>query len=51
MARGARIFTYEAELEWRGGRRPEATSGGRPALAVMPPPESPSGDEDWRIVE
>jgi hypothetical protein len=23
MALGARIFTYEAELEWRGGRRAE----------------------------
>jgi organic hydroperoxide reductase OsmC/OhrA len=45
MALEARIFTYEAELEWRGGRRAEVSSGGRPALAVMPPPDFPSGDE------
>jgi organic hydroperoxide reductase OsmC/OhrA len=45
MALDARIFTYEAELEWRGGRRAEVSSGGRPALAVMPPPDFPSGDE------
>jgi organic hydroperoxide reductase OsmC/OhrA len=45
MALDARIFTYEAELEWRGGRRAEVTAGGRPALAVMPPPDFPSGDE------
>jgi organic hydroperoxide reductase OsmC/OhrA len=45
MALDARIFTYDAELEWRGGRRAEVTSGGRPAIAVMPPPEFPAGDE------
>lgn len=45
MALDARIFTYEAELEWRGGRRAEVTSGGRPAIAVMPPPDFPAGDE------
>jgi hypothetical protein len=36
MARESRIFTDEAELEWRGGR---------PALDVQPPPEFPAGDE------
>ena len=45
MALDPRIFTYEAELEWRGGRRAEVTSGGRPAIAVMPPPDFPAGDE------
>lgn len=45
MALDARIFTYEAKLEWRGGRRAEVTSGTRPALAVMPPPDFPAGDE------
>ena len=45
MALDARIFTYEAELEWRGGRHAEITSGSRPALAVMPPPGSPAGSE------
>jgi organic hydroperoxide reductase OsmC/OhrA len=46
MALDARIFTYEAELEWRGGRRAAATSGARPALAIVPPPDFPGGDED-----
>ena len=45
MALDARIFTYDAELEWRGGRRAEVTSGTRPALAVVPPPDFPAGDE------
>jgi len=45
MALDARIFTYEAELEWRGGRHAEVTSGSRPALAVMPPPDFPAGNE------
>ena len=45
MALDARIFTYEAELEWRGGRHAEITSGSRPALAVMPPPDFPAGSE------
>jgi organic hydroperoxide reductase OsmC/OhrA len=45
MALDARTFTYEADLEWRGSRRAEVTSGGRPPLAVMPPPHFPSGDE------
>jgi organic hydroperoxide reductase OsmC/OhrA len=45
MALDARTFTYESELEWRGGRRAEVTSGGRPAIAVMPPPDFPAGDE------
>jgi organic hydroperoxide reductase OsmC/OhrA len=45
MALEAQIFTYEAELEWQGGRRAAVTSGGRPALAVMPPPDFPAGDE------
>ena len=45
MALDARIFTYEAELEWRGGRHAEVSSGARPSLAVMPPPEFPAGDE------
>jgi organic hydroperoxide reductase OsmC/OhrA len=45
MALEARIFTYDAELEWRGGRTAQVTSGRRPALAVMPPPDFPSGDE------
>jgi organic hydroperoxide reductase OsmC/OhrA len=45
MALESRIFTYEAELEWRGGRRASVTAGGRPALDVQPPPEFPDGDE------
>jgi organic hydroperoxide reductase OsmC/OhrA len=45
MALDARTFAYESELEWRGGRRAEVTSGGRPAIAVMPPPDFPAGDE------
>ena len=45
MALDARIFTYEAELEWRGGRHAEVSSGSRPTLAVVPPPDFPSGDE------
>jgi organic hydroperoxide reductase OsmC/OhrA len=45
MALDARIFTYDAELEWRGGRRGEVTSGARPALSVVPPPDFPAGDE------
>jgi organic hydroperoxide reductase OsmC/OhrA len=45
MTLEARIFTYEAELEWRGGRRAEVTAGARPALDVQPPPDFPSGDE------
>ena len=45
MALEARIFRYEAELEWRGGRHAEVTAGARPSLNVMPPPEFPAGDE------
>jgi organic hydroperoxide reductase OsmC/OhrA len=45
MALESRIFTYEAALEWRGGRRASVTAGARPALDVQPPPEFPSGDE------
>lgn len=45
MTLEARIFTYEAELEWRGGRRAEVTAGARPALEVQPPPDFPAGDE------
>jgi organic hydroperoxide reductase OsmC/OhrA len=45
LALEARVFTYEAELEWRGGRHAEVTSGTRPALGVMPPPDFPAGDE------
>jgi organic hydroperoxide reductase OsmC/OhrA len=45
MALESRIFTYEAELVWRGGRRGAITAGARPELAVQPPPEFPAGDE------
>ena len=45
MALESRIFTYEAELEWRGGRRAAVTAGNHPALDVQPPPEFPAGDE------
>jgi organic hydroperoxide reductase OsmC/OhrA len=41
----SRIFTYEAELEWRGGRRADVSSGSRPVLEVQPPPAFPAGDE------
>jgi len=44
MALESRVFTYEAELGWRGGRA-SVTAGGRPALDVKPPPELPAGDE------
>ena len=45
MALESRIFTYEAGLEWRGGRRASVTAGKRPALDVQPPPDFPAGDE------
>jgi organic hydroperoxide reductase OsmC/OhrA len=45
MALESRIFTYQAELEWRGSRQAEVSSGRRPAITVMPPPHFPAGDE------
>ena len=45
MALEARVFRYGAELEWQGGRRAEVRAGDRPPLAVVPPPDFPSGEE------
>lgn len=48
VALSAHTFTYDAELEWEGGRRSRVTAGERPALAVTPPSEFPGGGhEQW----
>lgn len=48
MAMRSKVFTYHAELTWRGGRTAAVVSGDRPELSVSPPPDFPSGDaERW----
>jgi organic hydroperoxide reductase OsmC/OhrA len=44
----SKVFSYSAELEWQGGRMAEVRAGARPPLAVVPPPDFPSGEEaNW----
>ncbi|HUZ84723.1 MAG TPA: OsmC family protein [Gaiellales bacterium] len=40
-----KVFRYEADVEWRGGRVGVSTAGGRRPLAVTPPGTFPGGDE------
>lgn len=48
MALESRVFRYAAELTWQGGRKAEVRAGERPPLAVVPPPDFPSGEErNW----
>ena len=46
MALGSKVFTYQAELVWRGGRIAAVTSADRPELTVAPPPEFTGGHDD-----
>lgn len=40
----ARVFRYDTELEWSGGRGSVSRSGDRPPLPAAPPEEFPGGD-------
>lgn len=44
MAIEARIFRYDTELEWSGGRAGVSRSGDRAPLDTAPPEEFPGGD-------
>jgi organic hydroperoxide reductase OsmC/OhrA len=46
VALESKVFRYEAGLTWQGGRKAEVRAGERPPLAVVPPPEFPSGEDD-----
>ena len=48
MALPSKVFTYQAELIWRGGRTAAVTSGNLPELTVAPPEEfAGGGDDRW----
>lgn len=48
MALPSKVFTYQAELVWRGGRTAAVTSGALPELTVAPPEEfAGGGDDRW----
>ena len=48
MALPSKVFTYQAELVWRGGRKAAVTSGDLPELTVAPPEEfAGGGDDHW----
>jgi organic hydroperoxide reductase OsmC/OhrA len=44
MALVSKVFTYEAELRWEGGRRATVSAEERPALEITPPSDFPGGD-------
>ncbi len=44
MAMRSKVFTYQAELEWQGGRTATVASGDRPELTIAPPPDFPAGE-------
>jgi organic hydroperoxide reductase OsmC/OhrA len=46
MALGSKVFTYQAELVWRGGHTAAVTSGDLPELTVAPPDEFAGGRDD-----
>ncbi len=46
MAMRSKVFTYQAELQWQGGRTATVASGDRPELTVAPPPDFPGGETD-----
>jgi len=46
MAMRSKVFTYQAELQWQGGRTATVASGDRPELTVAPPPDFPAGETD-----
>jgi organic hydroperoxide reductase OsmC/OhrA len=46
MAMRSKVFTYQAELHWQGGRTASVASGERPELPVSPPPDFPGGQGD-----
>lgn len=46
MGLDSRVFTYQAELVWQGGRVATVTSDERPELTVAPPPEFSGGHGD-----
>jgi organic hydroperoxide reductase OsmC/OhrA len=48
MALPSKVFTYQAELVWRGGRKAAVTSGDLPELTVAPPEAfAGGGDDHW----
>ena len=48
MPRQSRIFSYETELEWTGGRRCEVRAAGRPPVVVAPPETFPGAEpSEW----
>ncbi|MGN6378417.1 MAG: OsmC family protein [Gaiellales bacterium] len=43
-----KVFSYTADLEWRGGRRAEVSSDGCDPITITPPPDFPGGSgSDW----
>jgi len=46
MALESKVFTYQAELVWRGGRVAAVTSDERPELTIASPPEFSGGSSD-----
>ncbi len=44
MAMRSKVFTYQAELQWQGGRTATVASGDRPELTIAPPPDFPAGE-------
>ena len=46
MAMRSKVFTYQAELQWQGGRTATVASGDRPQLPVAPPEDFPDGQAD-----
>jgi organic hydroperoxide reductase OsmC/OhrA len=46
MATRSKVFTYQAELHWQGGRAATVASGDRPPLPVAPPEDFPDGRAD-----
>jgi organic hydroperoxide reductase OsmC/OhrA len=48
MALRSKVFTYQAELHWEGGRTAAVSSGSRPQLPISPPEDFPGGEgERW----
>jgi organic hydroperoxide reductase OsmC/OhrA len=45
MALQSKIFRYDAELEWSGGRTGVSSAGSRPPLPAAPPADFPGGDD------
>ncbi|HET7380543.1 MAG TPA: OsmC family protein [Gaiellales bacterium] len=42
----SKVFSYDTQLEWEGGRRCRVISGTRPPVVVAPPEDFPGGDHE-----